>query len=228
MTIAAAEVVRLLFTTHEFQAVTSSADGLGGYQAGFRAANPFPAGRYGWGPFIFDNRVWFFLVISWIVVAIAAVFTWLIMRSPWGRVLKGIREDEDAVRALGKNVFAYKMQASCSVVSSARWAAWSTCCRGGRPVVLPDVADVLRLGDPAARRRGDVFGPIAGLGHLLGAAGVLLGLPRPCSRGRQAALHDADPGGQLRFILVGVALMLLVIFRPQGILGNKKELTFVK
>ena len=33
--------------------------------------------------------------------------------------------------------------------------------------------------------------------------------------------------GQLRFILVGVALMLLVIFRPQGIFGNKKELAFV-
>ena len=32
----------------------------------------------------------------------------------------------------------------------------------------------------------------------------------------------------LRFILVGIGLMLLVIFRPQGILGNKKELTFVK
>jgi branched-chain amino acid transport system permease protein len=32
----------------------------------------------------------------------------------------------------------------------------------------------------------------------------------------------------LRFILVGIGLMLLVIFRPQGIFGNKKELTFVK
>ena len=34
--------------------------------------------------------------------------------------------------------------------------------------------------------------------------------------------------GQLRFILVGVAIMLIVIFRPQGIFGNKKELAFVK
>ena len=34
--------------------------------------------------------------------------------------------------------------------------------------------------------------------------------------------------GVLRYILVGVALMLIVIFRPQGIFGNKKELTFVK
>ena len=32
--------------------------------------------------------------------------------------------------------------------------------------------------------------------------------------------------GVFKFILVGLALMLIVIFRPQGILGNKKELTF--
>ena len=32
------------------------------------------------------------------------------MRSPWGRVLKSIREDEDAARSLGKNVLAFKMQ----------------------------------------------------------------------------------------------------------------------
>ena len=32
------------------------------------------------------------------------------MRSPWGRVLRSIREDEDAARSLGKNVYSYKMQ----------------------------------------------------------------------------------------------------------------------
>ena len=35
---------------------------------------------------------------------------WLLVSSPWGRVLKSIREDEDAARALGKNVFRFKMQ----------------------------------------------------------------------------------------------------------------------
>ena len=44
------------------------------------------------------------------MVALACVFVYLLMRSPWGRVLKGIREDEDAVRSLGKNVYSYKMQ----------------------------------------------------------------------------------------------------------------------
>jgi branched-chain amino acid transport system permease protein len=38
----------------------------------------------------------------------------------------------------------------------------------------------------------------------------------------------AEQSQMLVFVLVGVALMLLVIFRPQGILGNKKELTFVR
>ena len=32
----------------------------------------------------------------------------------------------------------------------------------------------------------------------------------------------------LRFVLVGIGLMLLVIYRPQGIFGDKRELTFVK
>ena len=73
-----------------------------------------------------------------------------------------------------------------------------------------------------------VFGPLLGslifwvlqtfLGNLLPAlvqAGLL-------------PFMTAIQAQTLRFILVGIALMLLVIFRPQGILGNKKELTFVK
>jgi ABC-type branched-subunit amino acid transport system permease subunit len=31
---------------------------------------------------------------------------------------------------------------------------------------------------------------------------------------------------QFSYVVVGVALVLLVIFRPQGILGNKRELRF--
>ena len=46
------------------------------------------------------------LIVGWIVVALVLSWCWLLMRSPWGRVLKAIREDEDAVRSLGKNVYA--------------------------------------------------------------------------------------------------------------------------
>ena len=51
------------------------------------------------------------LTVGWVLVAVLAVVVWSLMRSPWGRVLKAIRENEDAVRSLGKGVYSYKMQA---------------------------------------------------------------------------------------------------------------------
>ena len=54
-----------------------------------------------------------------------------------------------------------------------------------------------------------------------------IGIPAMASAGWLPGLSQIQ-AGTLRFILVGVALMLLVIFMPQGLLGNKKELTFVK
>ncbi len=50
------------------------------------------------------------MVLGWSLVAVVSLLVWALMRSPWGRVLKSIREDEDAARALGKNVVAFKMQ----------------------------------------------------------------------------------------------------------------------
>ena len=52
----------------------------------------------------------------WVIlvhVGLVALFSfgmYLAVHSPWGRVVKAIREDEDAARSLGKNVYAYKMQ----------------------------------------------------------------------------------------------------------------------
>jgi len=54
---------------------------------------------------------WWFTVVAWLIVAIGLLLVLGLTRSPWGRALKGVREDEDAMRSLGKNVFAIKMQA---------------------------------------------------------------------------------------------------------------------
>ncbi|MRG61268.1 branched-chain amino acid ABC transporter permease [Agromyces sp. CFH 90414] len=229
VTIAAAEVVRLLFLTTAFDEYTGSADGLSGYQGSFRDANPIPDGIYGFGPWMYTANEWWVRIMGLVTLAIAVLVVWMLMRSPWGRVLKGIREDEDAVRALGKNAFAYKMQALVlgGVLAAAGGIVYALD-RAASPGVYVTsltffVWTALLLGGAAT-----VFGPLLGslifwvlqtfLSNFLPAlvqAGVL-----PFMSQIQA--------GTLRFILVGVALMLLVIFMPQGILGNKKELTFVK
>ncbi|WP_100809954.1 MULTISPECIES: branched-chain amino acid ABC transporter permease [unclassified Microbacterium] len=229
VTIAAAEVVRLLFLTTAFDEYTGSADGLSGYHGSFRASNPLPQGTYGFGPFTYNETQWWVRIMGLVTLGIAVLVVWMLMRSPWGRVLKGVREDEDAVRALGKNVYAYKMQ---SLVLGGVLAA-----AGGIVYALPSAVSpgvyvtsltffvwtALLLGGAAT-----VFGPLLG-SLIFWVLQTFLSnfLPALVSAGVLPFMSQIQ-AGTLRFILVGVALMLLVIFMPQGILGNKKELTFVK
>ena len=229
VTIAAAEIVRLLFTTQAFDEYTNSADGLGNYHAGFRAANPIPEGTYGFGPWIYNENQWWVRLFGVLLVVVAALIVWALMRSPWGRVIKGIREDEDAVRALGKNVFAYKMQ---SLVIGGIFGALGGVVLALPSAVVPSVYvtsltfflyTILLLGGAAT-----VFGPIAGSIIFWVIMAFLSNvLPQMVNAGLLPFMSTVQ-SQVLRFILVGVALMVIVIFRPQGIFGNKKELTFVK
>ena len=230
VTIAAAEILRLLFLTTAFDPVTGSADGLFGYNAkgGFADANPFPVGSYGFGPWTYNEQTLWVLVFGLVVLALAVTLLWALMRSPWGRVIKGIREDEDAVRALGKNVFAYKMQALIigGVFGALGGIVLATSTNVSPGVYVTSLTfflwTALLLGGAAT-----IFGPVLGsiifwvlqafltnVLPALAASGIL-----PVS-GIQAAT--------LRYVLVGVGLMLIVIYRPQGIFGDKREMTFVK
>lgn len=229
VTIAAAEVLRLFFFTTAFDPVTGSADGLSGYHGSLRDANPLPPGTYGFGPWTFNHVRWWTILLGLITLAIATLVVWMLTRSPWGRVMKGIREDEDAVRSLGKNVFSYKMQALVlgGVITAAGGVIFAMDRNTAPGVYVTSLTffvwTALLLGGAAT-----VFGPLLGslifwvlqtlLSNVLPALAVTGVLP----------FMSEQQASVIRYILVGVALMLLVIFRPQGILGDKKELTFVR
>jgi branched-chain amino acid transport system permease protein len=226
-TIAAAEVLRLLFQSVIFDEYTNSADGLGGYHASFRDANPFPEGTYGFGPWTYNQDGLWIRVFGIALLAVCLLLVWLLMRSPWGRVVKGIREDEDAVRALGKNVFAYKMQVLVlgGVLGTLGGVVLSLPSAVVPAVYLPSLTfflwTILLLGGAAT-----IFGPVLGsVLFWLIMAFLSVFLPGMAEQGLLFGATGIQ-AGVLRFILVGVALMLIVIYRPQGILGNKKELTF--
>lgn len=229
VTIAAAEVVRLLFLTTAFDPVTGSADGLSGYHASFRESNPIPDGTYGFGPWEYSGDQWWVRIVGIVALAIAVLLVWRLMNSPWGRVLKGIREDEDAVRALGKNVFQYKMQALVlgGVIAGVGGIVYALPSAVNSGVYVTSltffVYTALLLGGAAT-----VFGPLVG-SLIFWVLQTLLSnvLPALVQAGILPFMSQIQ-AGTLRFILVGVALMLLVVFRPQGIFGNKKELTFVR
>jgi hypothetical protein len=88
-------------------------EGLQKFTTDLEKLNPFPAHRYlpfGSGTQSFGEYDLFMIVIGWSLIVIVSLVVYLLVRSPWGRALKSIREDEDAARSLGKNVFAYKLQ----------------------------------------------------------------------------------------------------------------------
>ncbi len=173
------------------------------------------------------------LSLGWALVAVLAVIVWLLMRSPWGRVLKAIREDEDAVRSLGKGVYSYKMQA---LVIGGVMGMLAGCVRAlDRGSVQPDnygrdltfyILTALVLGG-LAKVTGSILGPMVFwallaftdnfLNQLAGSDGIW-------KVGGITVIENVTQIGQIRLALVGLALMLLMIFRPQGILGNRKEM----
>ena len=228
VTIAAAEIIRYIVTTNGLTDVTGSANGLAAFEGGFFGLNPFPPGTYNVGPLGMNERDLWIRIVGWSVVIISCLVVWLLMRSPWGRVLKGIREDENAVRSLGKNVYAYKMQAL--VIGGVLGSLAGIIFTLPRGAVQPAnyateltffLYTCLLLGGMAT-----VLGPVIGAMIfwvvLSLTQGILYGA---IESGLITFLSNAQVG-QLRFILVGVALMLLMVFRPQGVLGNKKELAF--
>lgn len=157
------------------------------------------------------------------VVVLAIVFWRLesLVRSPWGRVLKAIREDEEVAKALGKNVFWYKLQslmlggAIAGVAGSLyAWQLTTIYPDNFQPQITFDAWTMVILG-----------GASNNVGTLLGA--VIYFAYDAITREVLPRIVPLDTArlGAFRIMVIGLILMLLMVWRPQGILGKKEELT---
>ncbi len=236
VTIASAEIVRLIVRSVKFRDQFGGTDGLKDFADTFQQVGINlgldSAGEYGFWFFQFSGRTLWNLIVGWSLVAIFGVVVWLLMKSPWGRVLKAIREDEDAVRSLGKNVFSYKMQALVlgGVIGSFAGMMLAL----GNANVQPDnfsrdltffVLTGLVLGG-VAKVTGSIIGPMVFWGIYSLLDGFLRELvDKPVRIGDFTLLQSTDVGVVV-FMVMGILLVLLMVYRPQGLFGNKKEMAF--
>ncbi|MGW0698929.1 branched-chain amino acid ABC transporter permease [Streptomyces sp. NPDC002867] len=227
-TIAAGETLRLFYRSSWAEPTTGGVFGLQRFAGDFYDLNPIPRGSYGVWLVEFSSRDLFVLIVAWALVVIVAVLLALLVHSPWGRVIRSIRDDETAVRSLGKNVYAYKM---------------TSLVLGGVLGAVAGMLQAIQVQSVSA----DSFDPAVTFFLytllVLGGAGRILGpvvgsvlfwfvLTFLDSALRQAIDTGVVPSdvistseiGAVRFALVGLALILLVAFRPQGILGSRKEM----
>jgi len=149
-------------------------------------------------------------VISTLAAAGCALLSWLLLSSPWGRLVKAMRDDELAARGLGKNVHLVKIQVfavACGLVAVA-----GTLYASYVSYIDPSSASldesILMLSFVLVGGVGNFRGPLVG-------AFVLLTIPEVL---RFVSIPDAV-AAEVRLAAYGLLLLLMMHYRPQGIAG---------
>ncbi|MCB1209923.1 MAG: branched-chain amino acid ABC transporter permease [Verrucomicrobiales bacterium] len=151
-----------------------------------------------------------FTLFATVVAGSCGFVLWRLQRSPWGRLLLAIRDDELAARGLGKNTRFIKIQAvaiASSIVAVAG-ALYASHVRYLDPSSASLDEGILVLSMVIVGGLGNFKGPIVG-------AFVLIALPELL---RFLSLPDTQ-AANLRLLIYGLLLVLMMHFRPNGIAG---------
>ncbi len=154
-----------------------------------------------------------YLILVAIFVFISYIIIRNIVKSPWGRVLRGIREDELAVLALGKNINKYKITvfvvgAFFAGIAGSLYAHYISFIDPSSFTVMESITVLLMV----------VFGGMGSLGGSFIGAAILIIFPE-LLRFLGMPSSIAAP---LRQMIYGLLLIVLMIWRPQGLLGKYK------
>ena len=218
VTIAAAEIFRLL--VRDLESITGGVYGIINYTENLQKYRPNFINSLSESSGFSPSQAWVCLV-AWISILITVLFLKRLNSSPWGRALRAVREDEDAVRALGKNAVWLKLQSFMLGAGIAGLSGVLLAFNYGSlettvfvPLLTFYVWAIMILGGV-----GTITGPIFGsiiFWIIISETDRLAFLLFENANGQQLA--------GVRFLLVGLLIMILMIFRPSGLLGKKEEL----
>jgi branched-chain amino acid transport system permease protein len=210
-TIAFAEAIRL--TAQNARSLTGGNQGIYGFDNEWDEISDSIEGWLEATVWSDPDQLFPLLLVVWASVGILTLGLYFLQRTPWGRVLRAIREDEDAARALGKNTFAYKLQ-SLAIASSLGAIAGLFLALSLRFVIPTEFLPTLTfLGYAALIAGGLASYPGVAAGALF--LGVVYEAPR---------FLEVPNEESVRFILIGLILILLMAFRPQGAFGKREEM----
>lgn len=145
-------------------------------------------------------------------MAVGCLIFWLVMRAPFGRLLRAIREDELAVAAAGKSVLRAKVSASALAGAFAGTAGglYATFLSFIDPSSFDLDASILLLTMVVVGGARTLAGSIVGPFLLLALPQILTMVDIPTTIAAAA-----------RQLLYGVLLIVFMLFRPQGLAGEK-------
>ncbi|WP_284012528.1 branched-chain amino acid ABC transporter permease [Halobaculum litoreum] len=224
-----AEVVRLIvLNEREYTNGSAGLRGIPGFFEGWPVLSTFPQAMPGLrieivpgSPIVLQQPFYQALLnvgLVFVFVAITFLLLRRVHRSPWGRVLRTIRGDEDLAEALGKNTYAFKMQSFVlgSVIMALAgvfYAHLNLFVSPGdfEPINTFYVWIAVILGGSGSNR-GAMFG------------GFVVIAIREGTRFLNGIEFIAFDIGPLRLLAVGVLIILVMRFRPEGVLPPQREL----
>ncbi|WP_240423050.1 branched-chain amino acid ABC transporter permease [Leucobacter sp. wl10] len=220
-TIAAAEILRLVLRSSWAQPLTGGVYGIQRFADEFYALSPFPADQYALGPVIVSGRTLWLLVVAWALVALIALGLWLLLRGPWGRLLAGVREDESLVTSFGKNTFLVKVQVMLlgGLLGAIAGVVLAVDQQNVNPDNFAATTTFLLFAIVILGGRAKVFTPILGAVAfwliISMTDGVLRGIADLSSA--SGGWFGQEQAGAMRYVLVGIVLILAIVFRPNGL-----------
>lgn len=208
-TIGIAETIRIFFNNERWLA--NGAQGLIGLKRPF--ADVVPPQYY--------NFVYLAIVVAFLLVIYFALERGI--RSPWGRVLRAIREDEVMSRADGKNVFAFKLQslalgAFIMGIGGALYAHYSAAIQPSvfEPLFGTFIIWTMLTVGGTGNNRGAILGAFL-VWAIWSWSSLLISRVVPPSFQTRAPYF--------RYVLIGVLLVVFTVTRPKGIIGEERQVS---
>ena len=164
------------------------------------------------------------------VASLAVIVVYLVLerviRSPWGRVLRAIREEEDSAAMSGKNVAAFRMQAFVvgAVImgmGGALYAHYMVSIDYSHfdPLHATFLVWVMLMLGGSGNNTGAIFGAFLIWGVWTGTNFAIDAI-RPAL----AAISPDLParGPYIRYLFIGILMIVILLYRPKGVLGEER------
>jgi len=169
--------------------------------------------------YIYLIIVVFFVVLVYLAIERA-------IRSPWGRVLRAIREEETSTAMSGKDIFRFKLQslvvgAMIMGMGGALYAHYMVSIDYGHftPLYATFIIWVMLMLGGSGNNKGAILGAFAIWGVFMGTT-FLTDALKPLLEAISPELPARSP--YIRYLIMAMILELILLFRPQGLLGEEK------
>jgi branched-chain amino acid transport system permease protein len=166
------------------------------------------------------NYIYLIIVLAIMVVIYFSIER--VIRSPWGRVLRAIREDEVASAMSGKDIFRFKMQSLIfgSMIMGVGGALYAHYTKAISPDVFTPLYGtfiiwVMLMAGGSGNNKGAILGAFVVWGLWIGTKFMTDLLPY--------TLKARAP--YIRFLIIGILLEIILIYRPQGLVGEEKRIS---